>query len=358
VNRHHYHRRAFARLSDLGLIDAADFSSQHPSNDRFAFSHSARRQAFVSTPLSWKRIMRLVTAAVGTFIGVLGTTVHAQDLEPRAYSNSPIGLNFVIAGYGYASGTVLTDPSLPLENVSNESHVGVIGFATTFAAFGQSGQFGLIVPYASLAAKGLVFGLPRARHVDGFADPAFRFSMNFVGAPALKAAEFKDYRQDFIFGMSLRVTAPLGQYDEDKLVNIGTNRWSFKPEIGFSKAFGPWTVELAPGTTFYTDNSDFFGGRTREVAPLYSVQSGVSYTFAPGGWFAFNAGYFKGGRTTVDEVESNDEQEGIRFGATLALPVNRYHSVKLYSISGYHPDREHDFQAFGIAWQYRWGGGF
>jgi hypothetical protein len=140
VNRHHYHRRAFARLSDLSLIDAADISSQRPSNDRFAFSHCTRRQAFVSTPLSWKRIMRLVTAAVGTFIGVLATTVHAQDLEPRAYSNSPIGLNFVIAGYGYASGTVLTDPSLPLENVSNESHVGVIGFATPSARLASPGS--------------------------------------------------------------------------------------------------------------------------------------------------------------------------------------------------------------------------
>ena len=108
---------------------------------------------------------------------------------------------------------MLTDPSLPLENVSNESHVGVIGFATTFGAFGQTGQFGLIVPYASLAAKGLVFGLPHTRYVDGFADPAFRLSMNFVGAPALTAAEFKNYQQDLIFGMSLRVTAPLGQYD-------------------------------------------------------------------------------------------------------------------------------------------------
>ena len=194
--------------------------------------------------------MRLVTAALGMFIGVLGTTLHAQDLEPRAYSNSPVGLNFVIAGYGYASGTLLTDPSLPLENVSNESHVGVFGFATTFGAFGQTGQFGLIVPYASIAAKGLVFGMPHTRYVDGFADTAFRFSMNFVGAPALTAAEFKNYHQDFIFGMSLRVTAPLSQYDGDKLVNIGTNRWSFKPEIGFSKAFGPWTVELAPGSHF------------------------------------------------------------------------------------------------------------
>ena len=116
----------------------------------------------------------------------------------------------------------------------------------------------MIVPYVWLAAKGVAFGLPRERYVTGFADPALRFSMNFIGAPALTAAEFKDYRQNFIFGASLRVTAPLGQYDNDKLVNIGTNRWSLKPEIGFSKAFGRWTVELAPGVTFYTDNGGQF----------------------------------------------------------------------------------------------------
>src|SRR5688572_17344815 len=218
--------------------------------------------------------------------------LQGQDLEPRAYSNSPIGLNFFIAGYGYARGSVLTDPSLPLDNVSNESHVGVMAYATTLNVLGQSAKFDVIVPYASLSAKGLVFGLPRERHVTGFADPAFRFSMNFLGAPALTAAEFKDYRQDFILGASFRVIAPLGQYDNDKLVNIGTNRWSFKPELGFSKAFGPWTVEVTPGVTFYTDNGDFFGGRTREVAPLFAVQAGVSYTFAPSCWLAVNAGYF------------------------------------------------------------------
>lgn len=210
----------------------------------------------------------------------------------------------------------------------------------------------------SLAAKGLVLGVPRARYVTGFGDPAFRFSMNFIGAPALTAAEFKDYRQDLIIGASLRVTAPLGQYDDDKLVNIGTNRWSIKPEIGFSKAIGRWTLELAPAVTFYTDNGDFFGGKTREQEPIYSVQGGLNYTFAPGGWLGVNAGYFKGGRTTVDDVENLDEQEGSRFGATLALPVSRHHSVKFYVTRGYNAHRHKDYETIGVAWQYRWGGGF
>jgi hypothetical protein len=301
----------------------------------------------------------LHSAAIAVaLLAALGPMLRAQDLEPRAYSNSPTGLSFLIAGYTYAEGSVLTDPSLPLENVSNNLHAGVFAYATTLNVLGKSAKFDLIVPYTSLAAKGLVFGAPRERYVTGFADPAFRFSMNFIGAPALTTEEFKDYKQDFILGASLRVTAPLGQYNDDKLVNIGTNRWSFKPEIGLSKAFGRWTVEFTPGVTFYTDNSDFFGSQTRELEPLIALQAGVTYSFAPGGWLALNAGYFVGGRTTVDDVRNDDEQEGMRFGATLALPVNRYHSVKLCGIIGYNAHRDHDFQAVGIAWQYRFGGGY
>ena len=226
------------------------------------------------------KIVRLFTTAAAAFItAALCSTLRAQDLEPRAYSNSPTGLNFLIAGYAYANDRVLVDPSLPLDNVSNEEHVEVLAYVRTLNVLGQSAKFDVIVPFTSLEAKGLVFGMPRSRYVNGFDDPAFRFSMNFIGAPALTAAEFKNYRQDFILGASLRVIAPLGQYASDKLVNIDANRWSFKPEIGFSKAFGPWTVELAPAVTFYTNNDDFFGGHTREVAPIYSVQAGVSYAF-------------------------------------------------------------------------------
>jgi hypothetical protein len=303
-------------------------------------------------------VRRFPTIAVALAAVLAGAALRAQDLEPRAYSNSPIGLNFVIIGYGYASGSVLTDPSLPLENVSNQANAGILAFATTLDVLGQSAKFDVILPFTALGAQGLVFGLPQSRYVNGFADPAFRFSMNFIGAPALTAAEFKDYQQDLIFGASLRVTAPLGQYDSDRLVNIGTNRWSLKPEIGLSKAVGPWTFELTPSATFYTNNGDFFGGHTREVAPIYAGQAGVSYTFSPGCWLALNAGYYAGGRTTVDDVQNNDRQEGTRFGATLALPVNRNHSVKFYGITGYDAHGKHDFRAVGIAWQYRWGGGF
>jgi Putative MetA-pathway of phenol degradation len=140
-------------------------------------------------------------------------------------------------------------------------------------------------------------------------------------------------------------------------VNIGTHRWSFKPELGISKAVGPLTLELTTGVTLYTDNHDFFGGKTRAQAPIYSVQGHVSYTLGAGIWVAVDGTYYTGGRTTVDRVEGNDLQKNSRLGVTVALPVNRHTSVKLYGSMGVSTRTGSDFDAVGILVQYRWGGG-
>src|SRR4051794_6330728 len=121
----------------------------------------------------------LIAAAIALIIGEWYGNVSAQDLEPPSYSNSPVGTNFVIVGYGYASDTVLTDLSLPMENVSNESQIGIFAYARVLNVFGKSAKFDMIVPFAGLRAEGLVFGRPHEREISGLADPLFRFSINF-----------------------------------------------------------------------------------------------------------------------------------------------------------------------------------
>ena len=133
--------------------------------------------------------------------------------------------------------------------------------------------------------------------VNGFANPLFRLSVNLYGAPALTLKEFADYQQDLIVGASLQISAPWSQYDSSRVVNIGTNRWSFKPEVGVSKAVGPWTLELSAAATLYTDNNDFFGGTKREQDPIYSFQGHAIYAFPRGAWGSLDATYFTGGRT-------------------------------------------------------------
>jgi hypothetical protein len=153
------------------------------------------------------------------------------------------------------------------------------------------------------------------------------------------------------------VIAPTGQYDNARIVNIGGNRWSFKPEVGVSKALGRWTLELTAAATLFTDNKDFNVGKTRSQANIYSTQWHVIHSYPSGIWASLDATYFAGGRTTIDGVRANDLQQNWRLGGTLAIPVDRWHSIKLYASSGVSERTGNNFDLLGIAWQYRWGGG-
>mgnify|MGYP006268725765 CR=1 FL=1 len=299
--------------------------------------------------------LALVLASLAAI--ALGADASAQDLEPRVYTNTPVGVNFLLAGYGYSEGGVAFDPSVPLTNAHVHTHGVFLAYARSLDVWGMSGKIDVVAPYAWLSGSADYQGEPRTRDVSGFGDPRFRFSVNFYGAPALSMEEFEGYEQDLIVGATLAVTAPLGQYDSDKLVNIGTNRWSFRPELGVSKTLGPLSMELAVDVTFYTDNDNFFGGHAREQAPIYSVQGHVVYRLRSGIWAALDGNYYTGGRTTVDGVKGNDLQKNSRAGATVAFPVSRNHSVKLFASTGVSTRTGSDFDAIGIAWQYRWGGG-
>jgi len=312
-----------------------------------------QRDGFVKRQAS---IIFRVAIGVAALVFEVAQT-HAQTLEPRSYSNSPVGLNFLLAGYEYTEGSVAFDPSLPISDAHLHTNATFLAYARSLNAWGDSAKFDVELPYVWLEGSALAGGSPRQRDVSGVADPSFRFSVNFYGAPALSAKEFADYHQDFIVGASLRVFAPFGQYDDTKLVNIGTNRWTIKPELGISKALGSWTLELSPAVTFYTENHDFFNGNTLSQYPLYSVQGHIIHTFSSGIWFALDGTHYVGGRITVNGSTQDTWQSITRAGLTVALPINRNNSVKIYTSIGVSSLSGGDFTVISVYWQYRWGGG-
>ena len=162
----------------------------------------------------------------------------AQDLEPRAYTNIPRGLNFVLAGYNYSQGGMVFDPAIPLENADIHIHGTVFAWARSIKVGPMSGKVDVILPYGWLSGSAEYDGQTVTREVSGLADPRIRMSVNFLGAPSLPLSGFKDYRQNFVMGGSLQLFLPLGQYDPLRLVNLGTNRFTIKPELGASKTLG------------------------------------------------------------------------------------------------------------------------
>jgi len=284
-------------------------------------------------------------------------SARAQDIEPRAYSNAPVGVNFAIVGLAGTRGGVAFDPTSDLKDPNLKTESLVFAYVRTLELWGKSAKFDAILPYAALDGTATFRGGPVERHVDGLVDPRLRLSVNFFGAPALGLKEFRNYRQDLIVGASLQVGVPLGQYDATRLVNLGNNRWLFKPELGASQALGAWSLEGKLAANLYTDNKDFFGGQRRAQDNIYSLQGNVIYSFANGAWASADVTWYEGGRTTLNGVRGNDLQQNWRVGATLAWPVDARNSIKLYASSGVSARTGNNYDGLGIAWQHRWGAG-
>jgi hypothetical protein len=265
-------------------------------------------------------------------------------------------MNFLIAGFTSSTGGLASDGSLRLSDPHLKTTSAVVAYARAFGLAGMSGKFDVVLPYSHLSGSALYEGSQIQRQATGLSDAAIRLSLNFYGAPALSLPEFKSYEQDLIVGGSVQVSAPSGQYDDTRIVNIGTHRWYLKPELGLSKAVGPWILEAATGVTVYSTNTDFFNGNRRSQGPLFSVRGHAIYTFASGIWASIDATYFAGGRTTLNDNLESDLQQNSRAGATLAYPVDSHNSIKLYASKGLSARTGNSYVLVGAAWQYRWGG--
>jgi len=280
---------------------------------------------------------------------------YAQELEPRAYMNVPVGLNFIVAGYSYSVGGVLFDPAIPLDNARIKTHGALFAYARSIKVGGMAGKIDMIVPYAWLSGTADFMGEPASREVSGLADPRVRMSVIFIGGPALPLSGFKDYKQNFVMGTSLQIYFPVGQYDPEKVVNLGTNRFTFKPELGISKTINRLVLELALAGQFFTINNNYYYGKTMKQDPIGSIQGHVNYNFRKGIWAALDGTFYWGGKTTIDGMEGDNLQENTRLGFTFALPLNIRHSLKLNLSTGASTRTGSDFDAITLVWQYRWG---
>jgi hypothetical protein len=280
--------------------------------------------------------------------------VGAQELEPRAYRTLPVGLNFALVDYGYKTGNVVSEPASPIQDLSAEVHTISFAYLRSMDLFGRSASLTVIVPYIHMSAAGTFGGEAASGNRSGPADARARLAVNLIGGPALPPAEFAKYRQGRNLGVSLTISAPTGQYASDYLINFGTNRWAFKPEIGYSSIRGRWIFECAVGAWFFTTNNDFYGGVTREQDPIGSLQGHLSYNFSNGVWLALDANYFTGGRSTIDGNEEADLQKSSRVGLTLSLPLGGLHSLKLSTSTGAYTSFGADFDAANISYQFGW----
>jgi len=282
---------------------------------------------------------------------------EAQELEPRAYRTLPVGVNFVLLSFGYSSGNVLTDPTSPIQDLDLNLRTTALAYLRSFGLFGRSSSIQAQVPYAYLSGGASVVGETIRDSRRGSADARLRLTVNLLGGPALSASQFRSYRQRRNLGVSLSIVAPTGQYYPSRLINFGSNRWSFKPELGYSSIRGHWIFEGAIGVWLFTNNTNYYGGSVRRQDPLGSAQGHLSYNFKPGLWLGLDANFYTGGETSVDGSPGKDLQRASRIGATASIPLRPRHSLKISFQTGAYTRIGADFDSATVSYLYQWGGG-
>ncbi len=285
---------------------------------------------------------------------VLETNAISQEIEPRNYANLPKGFNALALAYSYSTGEVVSDASLPLQDFSISSNTPIIGYVRTFNLFGCLSRIQYSLPYTFLSGNITYRGKDTSGTRSGLNDSRLRFGINFYGSPALSREQFPKYKQGTIVGASLVTSIPTGQYFPEKLINLGSNRWGFKPEVGISSSLGKTFIEAYAGIWLYTNNSKYLETNTLSQNPLYSFQFHASYIFKNFMWVAANFAYSNGGQTSLNGVKNNDYQNNSRIGLTYSTPLSRQLSTKLQYHIAAETRRGADYKIFVLTLQYTW----
>lgn len=299
---------------------------------------------------------RLILAALMLAALLTSCEVAAQELTPRAYWPLPKDANAFVLSYQRSSGDIVTDPSLPLTGVDSVIDFLQVSYQRTLSLFGRSANLQFVLPYSDGHTEGLVEGEFRTRDTAGIADARVRLSINLKGAPSMDGAAFQALRKNprTIIGASLLVQAPTGEYEPDKLINIGTNRWALKTELGGFRRLGRWAVDGSAGVWVFADNDEYLGDQTRAQDPIGTLQANVSYTFEPRLWLGFGATWYTGGEVEIDGVAQRNRQSNSRVGLTLAVPLGQRQSLKLACSTGVTARFGGDLDTCGLTWQILW----
>ena len=269
---------------------------------------------------------------VGLILALARTSL-AQELEPRRWTHLPRDTNFAAAAYAYTSADIAFDPVLLIDGGATELHTGAAGYIRSFELFGKSARADFIQAYKYGEWAGVLNGVPTSISRTGWADTAARFAINLYGAPPLAGGEYAAYRTntpvETIVGIALAAQIPTGDYMNDKLINLGANRFMFRPELGVVHNRGAWSFEATAGVSFFTENDEFFNGNRLEQDPLVGLQGHVVYTFRPGLWAATSAGYEVGGISTVNGVSKDDRKENLMWAFSVGYPITRQWGIKL-----------------------------
>jgi hypothetical protein len=259
----------------------------------------------------------------------------AQDLEPRRWSQLPVGSNFFGIGIGHVEGDIFFDPLLLIEEAEFDMEAVGLVYMRSFSLAGRSARVDFTLPYRAGRWEGLVDGEFVHIRRRGFSDPRLRLSTLLYGGEALSLKDFASSKKsNTVVGAAVSLKIPLGEYSKERLINLGANRWVIRPQLGVTHTRGKWTGELTGSVFLYGRNNNFWKETRLETDPLWAIQAHVIYSFKPGLWASASSAYGWGGEATVSGDAKNNPSGNWLTALSFGFPIDRRQGVKATLLFG------------------------
>jgi hypothetical protein len=305
----------------------------------------------------FESICRPLGCLLAVFIAQMtSANLIAQELTPRAYWPAPKGTKAIVLSQQYSEGDVVTDPSLPVVGVESKINYSQVTYQQTLDLFGRTANLQLSLPYTWGTSEGMVNGQFLSQNLAGISDAKARLSINLLGAPTMDRNGFQALRSDpsTIIGVSLLIQAPTGRYQEDKLLNEGSNRWAMKPAVGLIWPLYPtWLFEVELGVWLFGNNDEFLD-QTRKQDPIISGEIHLVKRIRPGFWVSLDANYYTGGETRIGENPAETLQRNSRLGMTAVVPLKRKSALRFSFSNGVVTKSGGDYSTYNLTYLHFW----
>jgi hypothetical protein len=292
-------------------------------------------------------------------VSSLGLPASAQFTDPRNYENAPVGVNQVELAYAYARTDASIDPSIIIANARLNLNQGTVSYKRYFDLLHRMAWIAPSLPIAGL--NGSLSGTKISGAVIGTGDSSYEMALLLKGGPALSVKQFENYMPTTTIGVSLGVTAPTGLYDPNKILNLGSSRWSFNPEFAISWPFGPqqkWALDAYANAVFFTDNTSYRGRQILRQDALPGFEGHISYSFLDSLVASLDSRYSFRGETTVDRIGQNNPQKNFILGSEVIVSLNERNSLSFILAKALVHENGPAITGVSVKYDYLWGKGY
>ena len=322
-------------------------------------SAKAHREEFQLPPAVRPR--RLGTALV--VLATLCPLLAFAQIPPRFYWKSLAGANAVPVIFQSLSGNA--NPMDPANVVSADAdidaNVAMVGYAKLLPLFDRTLTLAVLETVGRISGETTVAGRSYNESTTGFGDPLLEVGYNLIGPKAIKnIPDMLRYEPRLSLDLIVDVVFPIGEYDNEKALNIGQNRWYGRVGAPIVWQIGPWvpgrrtTFEVFPSVWFYSDNDDLVG-QTLSTDPKFQLEAHLTRDFTEHFWGSLDTTYLAGGESTVGGVPG-DSLNTLGVGFTLGYQINDNLSLTAGYMATVNDSEPTDLQmdGFRISLTYGW----